>query len=157
VLKQRVYIDTSVIGGCFDIEFEEWSNRLFEDFKSGKKIAVVSDVTIDELSDAPQKVRDKFKEIPDANLEVVISDTESRKLADLYLLEGVITKKYYEDAIHIAVSTINQVSVLASWNFKHIVNLDRIRLYNSVNLKNGFSILEIRTPQEIIKFEDNED
>jgi len=34
-MKQRIYIDTSVISGCFDIEFEEWSNRLFEDLKNG--------------------------------------------------------------------------------------------------------------------------
>jgi len=61
-----------------------------------------------------------------------------------------------KNALHIAIATINQVSVLASWNFKHIVNLDRIRMYNSVNLKNGFSILEIRTPREILKPDDNE-
>ena len=68
----------------------------------------------------------------------------------------VVTNKFYEDAFHIAISTVHQVNVLASWNFKHIVNLDRIRMYNSVNLKNGFSILEIRTPREILKFEDDE-
>lgn len=156
-MKQRVYIDTSVIGGCFDKEFEEWSNLLFNDFKSGKKIPVISDITLDELSDAPQRVQNNFNTIPDNFLEVIISDSESRKLADLYLYERVISKKYYEDALHIAISTINQVNVLASWNFKHIVNLDRIRQYNAVNLKNGFSILEIRTPREILKFKDNED
>ena len=67
-MKQRIYIDTSVIGGCFDIEFEEWSNRLFNDFKTGKRIAVVSDVTLDELTDAPQKVRNNFETIPDESL-----------------------------------------------------------------------------------------
>jgi len=156
-MKQRVYIDTSVIGGCFDKEFEEWSLQLFNDFKSGKKTAVISDITLDELSDAPQRVQDNFDTIPDNFLEVIISDRESIRLADLYLLEGVISKKYYEDALHIAISTVNQVSVLASWNFKHIVNLDKIRQYNAVNLKNGFSILEIRTPREILKFKDDED
>jgi predicted nucleic acid-binding protein len=155
-MKQRVYIDTSVIGGCFDIEFEEWSNRLFDDFKSGKKIAVISDITLDELSDAPVHVQDNFKSIPENSLEILISDKDSRNLADLYLLEGAVSRKYYEDALHIAISTIHQVNVLASWNFKHIVNLDRIRLYNAVNLKNGFTILEIRTPREILKFEDDE-
>jgi len=75
-MKQRVYIDTSVIGGCFDEEFEMWSNGLFDDFKSGKKIAVVSDITIDELSDAPQIVQDNFKTIPDESLEVLIADSE---------------------------------------------------------------------------------
>ena len=155
-MKQRVYIDTSVIGGCFDSEFEEWSNRLFDDFKSGKKIAVVSDITIDELSDAPQQVQENFKTIPDNFLEILIADDEAKKLANLYILEKAVSTKFYEDALHIAVSTINQVSVLASWNFKHIVNLDRIRLYNAVNLKSGYSILEIRTPREILKFDDDE-
>ena len=156
-MKQRIYIDTSVIGGCFDMEFEEWSNRLFDDFKSGKRIAVISDITLDELSDAPKRVQDNFKTIPERFIEVIISDGESRNLAELYLMEGAVSGKYFEDALHIAISTINQVNVLASWNFKHIVNLDRIRLYNAVNLKNGFSMLEIRTPREILKFEEDED
>jgi hypothetical protein len=156
-MKQKVYIDTSVIGGCFDSEFEEWSNRLFDDFKSGKRIAVISDITLDELSDAPERVQENFRKIPEDNLEILISDNESRKLADLYILEGAVSKKFYEDALHIAISTINQVNVLASWNFKHIVNLDRIRLYNAVNLKNGYTMLEIRNPREILKFSDDEE
>lgn len=139
------------------MEFEEWSNRLFDDFKSGKRIAVISDVTLDELSDAPKRVQDNFKTIPDHFMEILVSDSDSRNLADLYLKEGAVSGKFYEDALHIAISTINQVNVLASWNFKHIVNLDRIRLYNAVNLKNGFSMLEIRTPREILKFEEDED
>ena len=155
-MKQRVYIDTSVIGGCFDQEFEEWSNRLFDDFKSGKKIAVISDITLDELSAAPQQVQDNFTTIPDDSLEILTSNSESGELADKYIAEKAVSGKFYEDALHIAIATINQVNVLASWNFKHIVNLDRIRLYNSVNLKNGFSILEIRTPREILKFDDDE-
>jgi predicted nucleic acid-binding protein len=156
-MKQKVYIDTSVIGGCFDSEFEEWSNRLFDDFKSGKRIAVISDITLDELSDAPERVQENFRKILEDNLEILISDNESRKLADLYVLEGAVPKKFYEDALHIAISTINQVNVLASWNFKHIVNLDRIRLYNAVNLKNGYTMLEIRNPREILKFSDDEE
>jgi hypothetical protein len=154
---QRVYIDTSVIGGCFDVEFEEWSNRLFKDFKTGKRIAVVSDITLDELTDAPEKVRNNFETIPDKFLEIIISDVETRNLAGRYISEKVISGKFYEDALHIAISTIHHVNVLASWNFKHIVNLDRIRMYNSVNLKNGYSILEIRTPREILKFENDEE
>ena len=51
--------------------------------------------------------------------------------------------------MHIALATINKVDILVSWNFKHIVNIGRIRGYNSVNLKLGFTTLEIRTPKEI--------
>ncbi|HKL34563.1 MAG TPA: hypothetical protein VJ919_18630 [Tangfeifania sp.] len=156
-MKQKVYIDTSVVRGCFDTEFEKWSNLLFDDFKSGKKIAVVSDITLDELTDAPQKVQDIFKTIPENYLDVLLSDDETKYLANLYIKEKAISSKFYEDALHIAISTINQVNVLASWNFKHIVNLDRIRMYNAVNLKNGYAVLEIRTPREIINFRENED
>jgi predicted nucleic acid-binding protein len=156
-MKQRIYIDTSVIGGCFDQEFEEWSNRLFDDFKAGKIIAVVSDITLDELSDAPKRVQDIFASIPDDSLEIVTSDAGSRDLAEQYIIEKAVSGKFYEDAMHIAIATIKQVNVLASWNFKHIVNLERIRMYNSVNLKNGYWILEIRTPREILKFEENEE
>ena len=156
-MTQRVYIDTSVIGGCFDQEFEEWSIKLFDDFNSRKKIAVVSDITLDELTDAPGQVQEIFRKIPDKSLEILASDSESRELAEKYIIEKAVSDKFYEDALHIAIATINQVNVLASWNFKHIVNLDRIRKYNSVNLKNGYSILEIRTPREILKSDDNEE
>jgi predicted nucleic acid-binding protein len=155
-MKPRIYIDTSVIGGCFDNEFEEWSNKLFNEFKAGRKIAVISDVTLDELSNAPEKVQDIISTIPEQFIEVITSSNESEDLAELYIKEGAVTRKFYEDALHIAIATIDQISVLASWNFKHIVNLDRIRLYNAVNLKNGYSILEIRSPREILKTEDDE-
>lgn len=155
-MKQRIYIDTSVIGGCFDIEFEEWSNQLFKEFRNGNRIPVISDVTLDELADAPKYVQDNFFSIPEELIEVIVTDNETRKLADLYLSDGVVKHRFYEDALHIAAATINQVNVLASWNFKHIVNLDRIRLYNAVNLKNGYPLLEIRTPREILNFEEDE-
>ena len=155
-MKQRVYIDTSVIGGCFDQEFDEWSNALFNDFRTGKKIAVISDITLDELAAAPPRVQENLSTIPEEYLEILASDSESTDLANQYVNENAVTDKFYEDALHIAIATISQVSVLASWNFKHIVNLDRIRKYNAVNLKNGFSMLEIRTPREILKFNDDE-
>jgi hypothetical protein len=90
-------------------------------------------------------------------LEIFIADEETKKLAELYINEKAVSRNFFEDALHIAVSTINQINVLASWNFKHIVNLDRIRMHNAVNLKNGYSILEIRTPREILNFGENED
>ena len=55
--------------------------------------------------------------------------------------------------MHIAIATIYNADVLASWNFKHIVNLNRIRLYNSINMRIGYKILEIRTPREILNME----
>jgi len=155
-MKRRVYIDTSVIGGCFDEEFKIWSDQLMVEFISGEKIMVLSDTTLRELELAPENVRKKVNEIPEENIEFMLTERESEILAELYITEGAITRKYYEDAIHIANATISMVHVLASWNFKHIVNLDRIKKYNGVNLKNGYPVIEIRTPREILKHEENE-
>jgi hypothetical protein len=153
---QRVYIDTSVIGGCLDREFKEWSVKLFSEFKDGKKIAVISDITFDELEFAPKKVQEILKQIPQKFLEIIESNTESEYLAKQYILNGAVSDKFYQDALHIAVATYFNVTVLSSWNFKHIVNLDRIRKYNSVNLAQGFNILEIRSPRDILNVEENE-
>jgi len=150
-MKQRIYIDTSVIGGCFDKEFQEWSNKLFDDFRKGNKIAVISDITLDELSFSRPEVRNHLNVIPDDFKEYILNDEQSEELADQYIKERAVTQKSHEDALHIAIATINKVDVLVSWNFKHIVNLDRIRKYNAVNLMNGYPMLEIRNPREILK------
>ena len=91
---------TSVIGGCFDQEFDEWSNRLFDDFNSGKRIAVISNITLDELTDAPHRVQDNFASIPDDFLVILTSDTESRILADKYINENAVSNRFYEDATY---------------------------------------------------------
>jgi len=150
----KVYSDTSTLGGCFDKEFAEWSNALVEEFKIGKKMLVLSDLTLQELEPAPQEVKDKLAEIPiKYQIGIGIND-EAFQLAETYINEGALTTKSFNDALHIALATIYNADVLASWNFKHIVNLNRIRLYNSINLKLGYRMIEIRTPREILEIPD---
>lgn len=149
-MKSRIYIDTSVVGGCFDQEFKEWSGKLFQEFRDGKRIAVVSDITLDELSFSRPEVRNHISTVSDDHKEYVANDEESEELAERYIKEGAVTNKYHEDALHIAIATIHKVDVLVSWNFKHIVNLGRIRKYNAVNLKNGYPMIEIRNPRDIV-------
>ena len=156
-MKQRIYIDTSVIGGCYDEEFQLWSNILIREIIDGKRIAIISDITVDEIEDASEKVRNKFLELLNSNnVDLIESDTECKELAEAYISENVLTKKSYEDALHIAIATLNNSTLLTSWNFKHIVNYDRIRLFNAVNLKNGYNLLEIRSPRDIINIENYE-
>ena len=152
----KVYTDTSVIGGCFDEEFKEWSNALFQEFIVGTKQIMLSDLTLQELELARNEVRDKVKEIPDQHIFGITVDDEVIQLAETYIYEGALTNKSYNDALHIALATLNNSDVLASWNFKHIVNLDRIRLYNSINFRLGYRMIEIRTPREILKLKDDE-
>ena len=146
----RIYIDTSVIGGCFDSEFAEWSNRLMDEIRNGKKIAVISDQTLQELETAPLRVRELLHTIPSIHLVMVELDEEAKRLARHYIQENVISQKHLVDAQHIAMATIHHADFLASWNFKEMVNVYKIRQYNAVNLKQGYSIIDIRTPKELI-------
>ncbi len=152
----KVYTDTSVIGGCFDEEFKVWSVQLFEEFKAGMKTFMLSDLTLQELELAREEVRIKPNEISQKNIIPLVTTEEAINLASTYISEGALTNKSYNDALHIAIATIENADVLASWNFKHIVNIDRIRLYNSINLRLGYKMLEIRTPREILKSIENE-
>ena len=103
----RIYIDTSVIGGCCDEEFAEWSLRLMQEFRHGLKIAVISDITLQELEIAPEIVRLQLKDLPSPRQEYVILDDEASQLAQAYLREGVVTDKYLLDAQHIAMATLS--------------------------------------------------
>jgi len=153
-MKLRIYTDTSVIGGCLDEEFQDASLRLLRKFKTGKAVIVVSDLTLLELEEAPRKVRAVLERIPEAHREYVELTEEAKELAQSYIAANVVEEAKLIDAQHIAVATVSRVDVLVSWNFKHIVNLQRIRGYNSVNLRYGYSLLEIRTPQEVISYDE---
>ena len=153
MVQLRVYIDTSVIGGCFDSEFEEYSLRLFETFKTGVFVAIVSDITLNELLGVPEHVRNSLNVIPEDCIEYVRLDEEAGALARHYLEEGILPAHQLVDAQHIAIATIERVDVIVSWNFKHVVNLEKIRGFNSVNLREGYPLLEIRTPREVISDE----
>ena len=148
-MKQRFYFDTSVFGCVYDEEFEEESAILFEKVKLGLVICVYSELTESELSKAPPRVKDFFNDIPGDHKQMVSITPEALTLAQTYIKENVVGKTSMDDCIHIAVATLSKVDILVSWNFKHIVNVYRIRGYNSVNLRLGYSTLEIRSPREI--------
>jgi hypothetical protein len=147
--RLRVYVDTSVIGGCLDVEFAEHSRKLVERAAAGEIVLVVSEVTDLELAGASGQVRAVLETLPAACVERVDLTAEARELSEQYIAAGVIGPRMAADARHIAIATVNHVDVLASWNFKHIVNLRRVHGYNAINLREGYSILEIRSPREL--------
>ena len=152
--RLTIYVDTSVIGGYYDIEFEKETRILFNNIETQKYDIMYSSVTQDELLNAPEQVKDLLESIPKFLIKRVDLTEEAVKLADTYISEGVIGKTSREDCFHIALATINKADILVSWNFKHIVNIFRIRGYNAVNLKLGYSQIDIRSPKEIITNED---
>lgn len=153
MIRQRFYFDTSVFGGVYDMEFEEDSIQLFEKVKLGQIICVYSDLTEGELFEAPEKVKTFFKNLKNENIEIVSVNDEAIDLAKKYIAEKVVGDTSFDDCIHIALATIHKVDILVSWNFKHIVNIYRIRGYNSVNMSCGYQTLEIRSPKDIISYE----
>lgn len=149
----KFYVDTSVWGGHEDEEFEEWTVPFFEQARQGRFTLVLSDVTLRELLAAPERVRELTQSIPDQYLELASLTQEQDTLAQHYIREGALTPKYESDAQHIAIATILKVDSLVSWNFKHMVNFFRIKQYNWINLKFGYT--NIRPPKEVIYGDEN--
>lgn len=154
-MRQRIYIDTSVFGGYFDEEFAEHTIPLFDRLKNDEFMLLFSTVTQDELENAPSKVKALVKGIKSELTEYLDISDEAIDLASEYITEKVVGKTSYADCLHIALATIHRADFLVSWNFKHIVNMERIRGYNSINIKNGYKVLEIRSPREFEKYEDD--
>jgi hypothetical protein len=146
--KLRIYIENSGIGGYFDAIFEEDTRKLFEKFRNGDYLAVISTHTYAELDNgAPDNVKSNLETIFYEKIDV----TETMmNLTQKYMSENIVSEQYRSDALHIAIATISGVDVLVSWNLKHIVNLNKIKNFNSVNLKEGYNLLEIRTPSEVL-------
>ena len=147
----RVYIDTSIIGGYFDEEFEFYTKQFFEKVEQGKFKIIISDILTTELQGAPDEVLTFYDSVSPTQVEYVEQTKDSIWLGEEYLNEGVVGKASRTDCRHIALATMINADILVSWNFKHIVNIKRIRGYNSVNIRNGHRILEIRTPREILE------
>lgn len=143
-----------MIGGCEDEEFSRWSIQLFEEFRGGLRIAVVSDLTRKEIEEPPENVRRVLSSLPDSSLENVSLTEEAEKSAQRYVDEAVVSAKHIADAQHIAIASVERVDVLVSWNFQHIVNTSRVRGFNSVNLRLGYPMLKIRGPREVIHEEE---
>ena len=140
----------------FDIEFEEETASLFEKVSLGQIKCVYSNLTESELTNAPERIRNYFETIKDEFKEKVFVTPDGLKVAQTYVDEKVVGETSLDDCIHIATATLSKVNMLVSWSFKHIVNIYRIRGYNSINLRLGYPTLEIHSPKEIVNY-GNED
>jgi len=155
--KLRIYVDTSVFGGAQDKEFNSVSSNFFDMIKRRGWCILVSYFTLAELSNAPAAVRKVYEDLPVDCVEEVSIDDEVNHLAQAYIDAGVLGRAHRADATHVAAATIARADLIVSWNFKHIVNYDRIRKFNGVNALLGYPGLEIHSPMEVRDEEDNED
>lgn len=146
----KFYIDTSVFGGYYDPEFSADTVKFFEQIFTEQIKIVYSYLIEKELEGAPTRVRELVERIPTESLEIVTLDEEAIKLAAAYVQAGALSKKFEDDAIHIALATMHRVDTLVSWNFRHMVSFFRIRQYNSVNLRLGYTTIDVRSPKELL-------
>lgn len=150
----RLYVDTSVIGGYFDPEFDEPTRRLFAEFANGRFVPVVSDIVGIEASSAPPEVQQLLQNTSGFAWEQVAETPESIALARAYVEAGILSANWLDDCRHVAVATFHRVDMVVSWNFRHIVHFDKIRAFNGVNLVKGYGILEVRSPREVIDYDE---
>ena len=145
----KVYVDTSVFGGCFDGEFEVESKRFFDLVRAGHVVVMVSPVVLEELREAPPCVQDVFQSLSEDSVIPVDLSADIIELRDAYIAAGIVSPRFVDDATHVAAATAARADAIVSWNFKHIVRVDKMRAYNRVNLQMGFGLLSIVSPQEV--------
>ncbi|MGB2824840.1 MAG: PIN domain-containing protein [Phycisphaerae bacterium] len=145
----RVYVDTSVFGGTQDEGFAEPCRRFFERVRAGDYTILVSRITYAELLGAPDGIRSLLAELPRRAVEEVAIGAEVAALADAYLAARALPPSMRNDALHVAAATVAGADVILSWNFRHIVNFERIRRFNGVNLLNGYHQVSIHSPLEM--------
>ena len=151
--RDRIYADTSVFGGVFDVEFENVSENFFNQIKENQFSLVTSALVQEEILGAPQKVIEFFDSIlPFA--EIIDITAEALKLREGYLKADIVANKYSNDALHVALATVTNCKIIVSWNFKHIVHFKKIPLYNAVNILQGYNQIAIYSPLEVIKYEE---
>lgn len=145
-----LYLDTSVIGGFFDEGFTDAAKELWRQMNEGRFRFVTSVVAAQEISLAPPQVRGLYDQTFTQRETVLALTEEIENLAEAYLKQGIVPLKYEDDAYHVAACTIAQIEYLVSWNFKHLVNVEREKGFNAVNLLQGYRPIRIVNPLELI-------
>jgi hypothetical protein len=100
---------------------------------------------------APQHVKEVKNLIPLNCFHQMAITGEVEKLAHLYISEKALGKASENDAYHIAFASVNRIDCLISWNFKHIVNYNKIKMFNAINMRFGYPLIDIRSPMEFLK------
>jgi hypothetical protein len=149
----RVYLDTCVFGGAFDIEFSTATQAFFAQVRTGRFHLVVSALVLDELMAAPLPVRELLDEMLPYG-ETIYPTEDALQLQAAYLDAGILTPKWADDALHVAMATVTHCDLVVSWNFRHIVHFEKVPRYNAVNTLNRYGMIAINTPAEVLEYDE---
>jgi hypothetical protein len=147
----RFYFDTS--GAVTDREDPrrvETTRKVLRAVEEGLHDGAISNVVQEALEQAPMEVRPIIlRELNRIEFELVTKDLESRGLFEEYEAARILPKRYRNDLRHLAVATVARVDALVSWNFRHLVNLRTRRAVHAVNVRTGYPLIEIVSPEEV--------
>jgi hypothetical protein len=148
-----LYFDTSVLGALTDRGEKhrlDLTRALLRDAANGVHIGIVSNIVNEELEQASADVRKIIREgLQSVEFEVVVEDEESRVLFGEYIAARIVPVRYRDDLRHVAVATVARVDALVSWNFRHLVNVSTRRAVHAVNIRLGYPMIEIVSPEEV--------
>jgi len=150
VKVRRIYVDTTVIGGCIDPEYAAESMRLVEAVRRGRLVLLLSDVVVAELADAPARVRSVLQSLPAGAVEKVELTGEVFQLRDAYLSARIVGQRWADDAAHVAAATVAGADAVVSWDCEHLAESDKVKGYNQVNRRRGYGKVSIVTPKEVV-------
>ncbi len=154
----KMYVETSVLNFVFTDDAPERRKdtlTLLEEIHQGKYAPYTSNYVLDELEAAPEPKRSKMLDVVTEYGMIVIYPTEeTTRLADMYVQEGILPRKYFADALHIAMAAVHDLDFIVSFNFKHIVKRKTITMTEIVNLREGYRRVGIFSPTEVIEYVD---
>ena len=153
----KAYIDTSTLGAIFDIEDTvrvTVTNQLLKLLKTRSKFtSYISNIVIEEVDKAPLDIRKEIQNVIKDISFIILDETEECiGLVNEYLKKNIIPKKYRDDARHIAVSVINDMDFIITWNCRHMANIENKRMINGVNMILGYRQIDIVTPMEVVGY-----
>jgi len=153
---QKIYLETTLFNFYVDKDRDAHADtvRLFKEIAAGKYEAYTSRYVIDELKNAPEDKRDRMLNlILQYDIPILEPNDEAAKLAGLYVAEEIIPKRYHADGLHIAIATVNDLDMIISMNFQHIVKRKTIKMAGHINTMNGYKAIEIYSPMEVVENE----
>jgi len=155
--KPKIYVETTLFNFYFDKDRDAHADtvRLFKEIAAGKYEAFTSDAVLRELEKAPaEKQAAMLSLVDEYRISALYVDQEAEILADTYVAEGIVPRKYRADGIHIAVATVNDLDYIISMNFRHLVKVRTEQMVHAVNVLNGYRPIKIISPMEVVEDED---
>jgi len=152
----KIYLETTMFNYYFDVERDAHADtvKLFQEIKAGKYRAFTSIYALGELEQAPEEKHMKMLGLIDEyGITVLPATPEANALATTYQTKGILPARSTTDAQHIAVATINDLDMILSLNFEHIVRKKTLEMTGYVNIEHGYKPIKIHSPMEVVERE----